>query len=206
MLVPILSFAAGAATWTLAEYGLHRFVFHGPSARAPGAAEHRAHHANPDYFAPWWQKALAALAVTGAMLPAVAWLASLGTALAFTSGFVAAYLLYEVLHRRVHTRAPRGRYGRWRRRNHLAHHFADPHRAHGVTSPVWDRAFGTALRLEPLRVPRPLAMAWLLDERGRVREAFAADYVLEGPARDDEQAPPLGPAAKAPASRSGPSQ
>jgi hypothetical protein len=92
-----------------------------------------------------------------------------------------------VLHRRAHTRPPRGRYGRWRRRNHFAHHFADPGRAHGVTSPVWDLVFGTRLALEPVRVPRRLAMSWLVDEQGRVREPFASDYVLVGSARADDE-------------------
>ena len=69
MIAPILSLLAGAATWTLVEYLLHRLVFHGRSPKTIGAGEHRQHHAHPDYFAPWWQKAMAALAVTAVMLP-----------------------------------------------------------------------------------------------------------------------------------------
>ena len=186
MIVPLFSLVAGAATWTLAEYLLHRLVFHGRSPRAIGAGEHRAHHARPNYFAPWWQKALAALAVTALMLPGVAFVAGAWTGVSFTLGFIATYLLYELLHRRAHTHPPRGRYGRWRRRNHFAHHFADPSRAHGVTSPLWDRVFGTRVALEPVRVPRRLAMPWLLDEQGRVRAEFASDYVLVGSSRYDE--------------------
>ena len=187
MITSILSLLVGAATWTLVEYLLHRFVFHGTSPKSIGAAEHRQHHARPDYFAPWWQKALAALAVTAVLLPGVAFAVGVEISLCFTLGFIAMYLLYEVLHRRAHTHPPRGRYGRWHRRNHFAHHFADPRRAHGVTSPVWDRMFGTRLALEPVRVPRRLAMRWLVDEDGRVREAFASDYALVGSARADEQ-------------------
>jgi sterol desaturase/sphingolipid hydroxylase (fatty acid hydroxylase superfamily) len=176
----------GAATWTLAEYVLHRFVFHAPRASALGAREHRQHHADPDYFAPWWQKALAALAATALLLPLAA--AGLPLGLVFTLGFIAMYLLYEVLHRRVHTRPPRGPYGRWRRRNHLAHHFHDPRRAHGVTTPLWDVVFGTRLPAGPVRVPRRLAMRWLLDEHGAVRAPFAADYRLVGARAPDERA------------------
>ena len=33
MFVSSLAFAAGAATWSLTEYTLHRFVGHGPRAR-----------------------------------------------------------------------------------------------------------------------------------------------------------------------------
>lgn len=183
----VLAALAGAFLWTLAEYGLHRLVFHEMPGRSPGAREHRMHHADPSYFAPWPQKALAALAAA-ALLGPLAWLAAGAlTAAAFTGGFVAMYLAYEVLHRRVHTRPPRGPYGRWRRRNHLAHHFTDPRRAHGVTSPLWDRVFGTGLPPARVRVPRKLAMPWMLDARGELRPELAADYELVG-------APPEPPA------------
>lgn len=183
---PLVAVALGAAAWTLMEYALHRFVFHAASARGPGAREHRRHHAQVDYFAPWWQKALGALPVTAVVLPVATLLFGATIGLAFTGGFLGAYLLYEVLHRRAHTRPPRGPYGRWRRRNHFAHHFVDPRRGQGVTSPVWDRVFGTRLPVAVVPVPRRLAMPWLVDGDGRLRPEFASDYELVGsPRRDD---------------------
>lgn len=181
----VAAVVAGVALWSLLEYLLHRFVFHEMPGQALGAREHRMHHADPRYFAPWTQKALAGVAVT-ALLGPLAWaLVGAAPAAAFTGGFVGMYLLYEVLHRRVHTHPPRGPYGRWRRRNHLAHHFTDPRRAHGVTSPVWDGVFGTTLPAHRVRVPRKLAMDWLLDERGAVRPEYADDYELaEGRRRE----------------------
>lgn len=180
-----LAFALGAFGWTLAEYGLHRFVFHGASARRLGAGEHRRHHAEVDYFAPWWQKALAAVAVAAGMLPLAVALAGAIPGAAFTLGFNATYLLYEVLHRRAHTRPPRGPYGRWRRRNHFAHHFMDPRRGQGVTTPLWDRVFGTRLPVGRVRVPRRLAMPWLLDATGELHPHLRSDYELVGSARRD---------------------
>lgn len=171
---------AGALFWTFMEYVLHRFVFHGPGGGGPGAREHRTHHAHVDYFAPWWQKGAAAVAVTAVLWPLASWAAGGAAGAAFTAGFVFAYGLYEWLHRRAHTHAPRGRYGRWLRRNHFAHHFVDPRRAHGVTTPLWDVVFGTRLPLGRLRVPRKMAMPWLVDGRGRLREAYARDYELTG--------------------------
>jgi sterol desaturase/sphingolipid hydroxylase (fatty acid hydroxylase superfamily) len=179
------AFALGAAGWTLAEYLLHRFVFHGASATRLGAGEHRRHHAEVDYFAPWWQKGLAAGVVTGIMLPLAIALAGPAAGCAFTAGFIATYLAYEVLHRTVHTRPPRGAYGRWRRRNHFAHHFMDPRRAQGVTTPVWDAVFGTRLAVGKVRVPRRLAMPWLVDAGGELDPAYASDYELVGSARND---------------------
>jgi sterol desaturase/sphingolipid hydroxylase (fatty acid hydroxylase superfamily) len=187
MIEAAIALLLGALTWTLLEYLLHRFVFHGRSASRLGAREHRQHHANPDYFAPWWQKALAAVAVTALLLPLAAGVAGLRSGVVFTLAFVGTYLLYEVLHRRAHTRPPRGPYGRWRRRNHFAHHFHDPRRAHGVTTPAWDHVFGTRLPADRIRVPRRLAMRWLVDDHGALREGFAADYELVGARARDER-------------------
>jgi dihydroceramide fatty acyl 2-hydroxylase len=187
LLASLLAAGLGAIGWTLLEYMLHRFVFHGASAKQMGAKEHRQHHAKVDYFAPWWQKALAGLVATAVILPlaVVAKGATLG--ISFTAGFIAMYLLYEVLHRRAHTHAPAGRYGRWLRRNHFAHHFVDPRRAQGVTTPVWDRVFGTRLSVDKVPVPRRLAMPWLVAAGGEIRPAYVNDYELVGSARNDDR-------------------
>jgi sterol desaturase/sphingolipid hydroxylase (fatty acid hydroxylase superfamily) len=185
LVAPLAACGLGAVGWTLAEYLLHRFVFHGASAHRLGAKEHRKHHAQVDYFAPWWQKALAAVAALAILLPVSLIVAGAVQGLAFTTGFIGMYLLYEVLHRRAHTRGPHTAYGRWRRRNHFAHHFVDPRRAQGVTTPFWDLVFGTRLPVEKVRVPRRLAMPWLVDVHGEIWPAFAGDYELVGSARND---------------------
>jgi sterol desaturase/sphingolipid hydroxylase (fatty acid hydroxylase superfamily) len=184
---PLFAFLVGAAGWTLLEYVLHRFVFHATSAKGPGAKEHRRHHAQVDYFAPSWQKALAALAATAIVMPSFALVVGVQLGFACTLGFISMYLLYEILHRRAHTRPPRGRYGRWRRKNHFAHHFVDPRLAQGVTTPFWDLVFGTRLSVDRVRVPRRLAMSWLVDMNGEVRAAYASDYELVGSRKRDEQ-------------------
>jgi sterol desaturase/sphingolipid hydroxylase (fatty acid hydroxylase superfamily) len=168
LVASLLAAGLGAVGWTLLEYVLHRFVFHGASATRLGAKEHRRHHAQVDYFAPWWKKALAALAATAVTLPLAIVAEGATIGLSFTAGFIGMYLLYEVLHRRAHTHPPTGAYGRWRRRNHFAHHFVDPRRGQGVTTPVWDRVFGTRLPVERVPVPRRLAMPWLVDADGEI--------------------------------------
>lgn len=182
LIPPVAALGFGAAGWTLVEYVLHRFVFHGTSATRLGAKEHRRHHAQADYFAAWWQKALAAGAATAILLPLALAVGGSVTGLTFTAGFIGMYLLYEILHRRAHTRPPRGAYGRWRRRNHFAHHFVDPRRGQGVTSPVWDLVFATRLPLQRVRVPRRLAMSWLVDSNGEIWPPYADDYALVGSA------------------------
>jgi sterol desaturase/sphingolipid hydroxylase (fatty acid hydroxylase superfamily) len=187
MLALTVAVLLGAAGWTLLEYVLHRFVFHARSARGPGAMEHRRHHAQVNYFAPAWQKALAALVTTAILLPLLSWLAGFALGSAGTLGFIGMYLLYEILHRRVHTRPPHNRYGRWRRKNHFAHHFVNPRLAQGVTTPVWDLVFGTRLVVDRVRVPRRLAMPWLVDATGQIHPEYAADYELVGSRAQDER-------------------
>ncbi|MCC6527838.1 MAG: sterol desaturase family protein [Polyangiaceae bacterium] len=202
--VSLPSFALGAASWTLAEYCIHRFAGHGPH-RKPGRGlgrlspleiarafhtEHVAHHQNPSYFAPSWKKALVAVAV----VPVVGSVAALAVGrrrgLSFALGFASAYVGYEVMHRRIHVRPPRGRYLRWVYRNHLFHHLS-PKVDHGVTVPFWDTLLGTSVappqvvRLHPRLVP-----PWLLDpETGAVRAEHAADYAV-GPASGARARPP----------------
>lgn len=174
----------GAVGWSLAEYLIHRFDGHGMKGKTPFSREHLAHHADSSYFAPSWKKALAAAPVLTALGFGAVAVAGLAPGLVFTLSFAVTYLAYEVLHRRIHTHAPRNAYGRWARRHHLYHHHKSPRANHGVTSPVWDLVFGTWRRPPArLRVPRKQAMPWLVDAAGDVRPEHAGDYELAGARR-----------------------
>lgn len=104
---------------------------------------------------------------------------------AYVLGLIGFYGAYEVLHRREHTHPGIGAYGRWARRHHFHHHFADARVNHGVTSPLWDLVFGTYRRPGVIKVPARLCMAWLLDPAtGDVRAEHADHYeLLRAPAR-----------------------
>ncbi|MCC6214656.1 MAG: sterol desaturase family protein [Polyangiaceae bacterium] len=183
-----IAFAAGAAAWTLTEYALHRFAGHAPRQRERSArptlldgdfgSEHQAHHTDTRYFTPTPRKVKAAAVALTAIGGVGSLLVGPRRALSFAAGFGVAYAAYEVLHRRTHTHAPLGPYGRWARRNHLSHHFASPATNHGVTSPAWDLVFGTHRDHGKIRVPRRHAPPWLLDEAGGVRPEYAAEYEL----------------------------
>jgi 4-hydroxysphinganine ceramide fatty acyl 2-hydroxylase len=160
--------------------------------------EHLRHHADTTYFAPDRLKALMAAPILALAAVASVWLAGWLDGLAFWGGLTAMYLLYERLHRRTHTHAPRGAYSRWTRKHHMAHHFNCPKMNHGVTSPLWDLVFGTFERVDVVRVPAkhaPHAMAWLLDPAtGDVRPEYQRDYVVRGPAKRTGTAPASAPA------------
>lgn len=207
-MISLPSFAAGALTWSAAEYCIHRFIGHGPKRARPskllaqltpsGIAaafndEHLRHHADPMYFAPTSHKVLASAVVIG--VSGVLTSAVLGPrrGVSFALGLGLAYAGYEVIHRRIHTHAGVGRYGRWLRRHHLYHHHKTPRSNHGVTTALWDVVAGTLETLpdgEPLRIPRKHAPAWALDERGDVAARYARDFSLVGSPKRPEHAQP----------------
>lgn len=169
----------GVLTWSFLEYVIHRWLGHDRRFRGnPFGKEHLRHHVEGDYFAPTWKKLVFAAVATAIMsVPAVALAGVYGAA--WVAGFVGFYGVYEVLHRREHTHAGIGAYGRWARRHHFHHHFVDGRSNHGVTSPLWDLAFGTYQAPAVIPVPQRLCMAWLLDpETNDVRAEHASRYVL----------------------------
>jgi sterol desaturase/sphingolipid hydroxylase (fatty acid hydroxylase superfamily) len=141
MWIDVCAFIAGAVVWTFAEYVLHRGLGH-RRAKNPFTVEHLRHHANPGYFAPSWKKAIAASSVLGLLAPPL-FLAAGTVGLSGAVGFVLMYVVYEIIHRRLHTHPARTRYGEWCRRHHLHHHSRRARMNHGVTSPLWDWVFGT---------------------------------------------------------------
>lgn len=180
-----LAVVGGAATWSFLEYVIHRWLGHDRRFRGnPFGVEHVRHHAEGDYFAPTIKKLGVAAIVAVAIGAPVVWLGG-AVGAAWIAGLLAFYGVYEAFHRREHTHPGIGRYGRWARAHHFHHHFVDPRSNHGVTSPLWDLAFGTYQRTAVIPVPRRLAMAWLVDDAtGGVRAEHAHRYAL----RDDKRA------------------
>ncbi len=170
----------GAATWTLTEYCVHRWLGHDKRLRPnPFAKEHIRHHVEGDYFAPSWKKAAAALLIFALVLGPAIVIGGLAPGLAYGAGLVGFYLFYELLHRLEHVHAGFGFYGRWARRHHFYHHFVDARFNHGVTSPVWDLVFGTYRTTDKITVPRKLMMPWLGDPETGVRPELADTYELK---------------------------
>lgn len=184
--------AAGLFAWTLAEYVLHRFVMHEMAGRGLPSREHLVHHADPENnpgrpLLSWF-----GITVVGAVLFSWSgWLVAgwlVGTpvvGLALYVGWLAGYGTYERIHLRAHSHGPRGAYSRWVRRHHFHHHHGHPMANHGVTTPLWDRVFGTLEVADRIRVPRRQAMGWLVHADGTVRAELADDYELIGPATAD---------------------
>jgi sterol desaturase/sphingolipid hydroxylase (fatty acid hydroxylase superfamily) len=184
------SFALGALLWTLAEYLLHRFAMHALKGKGMMSREHLEHHVHSSWqFTASHLLSWTAMLLVGAVvwIP-IGWLAVgplAGVALGL--GWAAGYFFYEYQHAMAHRRAPAGRYSAWIRRHHFHHHFGHPMARHGVSIDLWDRVFGTLDVPTAVRVPRRLALPWLIDDSGELRAEFAGQYVLVGAAGSARQ-------------------
>ncbi len=144
----IVLIIVGVFSWTLIEYGLHRFIFHHTARSAFGKdfvyAAHLSHHDNPRDTNRFFSGLLISLPIATAYL-LLAWLAtgSLQQAAYLFTGLTAGYSCYEWLHFQAHHRRPRLRLFRYLRKYHLLHHYQTPRQRFGVTSPLLDVVFGT---------------------------------------------------------------
>ncbi len=135
--------AAGLVFWSFAEYWLHRLLFHYTGFGRFHYIIHGAHHEYPHddariVFPPTASLILGGI-IFGLSLLALGWHVSLP----FFAGFVIGYLWYDMTHAWTHIGKPKTRYGRWLKKHHTLHHFSEPDKKFGVSTPLWDFAFGT---------------------------------------------------------------
>lgn len=146
------AFLLGLFLWTLAEYTLHRFLFH-YNAKSERAKRifflfHGVHHAQPQdktrLVMPLPVSIPLALVFYGlfhlvfaVLLKAPEWVNPL------TAGFMVGYLIYDLTHYATHHFPMRSGWAKYLKRHHMAHHYKDPNTRFGVSSPLWDWVFGT---------------------------------------------------------------
>lgn len=146
----ILLTLAGVAIWTLAEYWLHRLLFHWqPKIRGGDRFHfmiHGVHHDHPN-------DPLRLVMPPGASVPLAILFLGLfvlifGTPLAFPlfSGLLIGYLIYDYTHYYLHHFVPKSNLGKRLREQHMRHHFQDHRYGFGVSSPIWDVVFRTLPR------------------------------------------------------------
>lgn len=144
----LLLIGLGTLSWTLIEYGLHRFVFHYSASSVFGRklvhAAHLSHHENPRATNRLFSSLLVSLPIaTGYLL--LAWFAtsSWHAAAYLFTGLIAGYFCYEWLHFQAHHRRPKLRIFKYLRTYHLLHHHEASDFRFGVTSPLFDLLMGT---------------------------------------------------------------
>jgi dihydroceramide fatty acyl 2-hydroxylase len=139
--------ASGYLLWTLAEYWLHRLVFHlpvvGPKTARVAFLIHGVHHDHP-----WDETRLVMPAGASLGLCALTYLTCRGflgeqAMWGPLAGFVLGYVIYDEVHWYLHVGRPTSRFGRFLRRQHFLHHFKEPTSRFGVSCPWLDYAFGS---------------------------------------------------------------
>ncbi len=184
-------FVAGVALWSFLEYILHRFAFHEARGSNYGSREHLRHHGSEDtVLESWYLSWTGVLLLSLLVLPAAGHLVGLDDlGWGIGLGHLVGYGFYDWIHWRAHRRPIHNRYEAAVRKHHFTHHFHAPMQNHGVTSPFWDHVFGTYVSVDVVRVPRRLAMRWLVDDDDAVRPEYAHGYEIIGRTPlDDTQA------------------
>ncbi|MDW5290019.1 sterol desaturase family protein [Formosa sp. PL04] len=140
----------GMCFWTLAEYILHRYVFHWVTDAEWSKRFHFVMHGSHHEF-PRDKDRLLMPPVPGLILASflfgiffvVFWLLGITTLVyGFFPGFFSGYLMYSFVHRATHVNRPPKRFKKlWL--HHSLHHYKYPNKAFGVSNRFWDRVFGT---------------------------------------------------------------
>jgi sterol desaturase/sphingolipid hydroxylase (fatty acid hydroxylase superfamily) len=140
-------FLLGLAFWTLAEYLLHRFVFHfEPDTRWGRRLHFIIHGVHHDYpHDPMRLVMPPSVSVPLATLVFLGFRLVLGPvwSLPFFAGFLIGYLIYDMTHFHIHHHRSDNKLSLALRRYHYRHHFQQSDRGYGVTSSLWDRVFRT---------------------------------------------------------------
>ncbi|HNR02396.1 MAG TPA: sterol desaturase family protein [Anaerolineaceae bacterium] len=150
-----LGFVIGLFLWTLAEYVLHRFLFHmpvkGEKAERIVFLFHGVHHAQPQIKTRLVMPPAVAIPLAlvfygifylffAVILNSPQWVAPV------FSAFIIGYLVYDLTHYATHHFPMRSGYARYIKRYHMQHHYKTPNARFGVSSPIWDVVFKTMPR------------------------------------------------------------
>lgn len=151
----------GVLVWSLAEWLLHRYVFHwaGESAleKRFHFIIHGLHHDDPNdpmrLVMPPLPAAILAV-ILFALFRLVLGPVNVEPFFAF---FLLGYLWYDYTHYYVHHFTPTTRWGKMVKQHHMLHHFATHGARWGVSSPLWDYVFGTLPAQKPKGPKQPQA-------------------------------------------------
>ena len=137
----------GIFVWTFTEYTLHRFVFHFVPDSNWGRRMHFIFHGvHHDY--PNDSKRLVmppSVSIPLAVIFYFLFKLILGQSLVapFFVGFILGYLFYDMTHYAIHHFNMHNKFWLFIKNHHMKHHYKDPAKGFGVSSPMWDDIIGT---------------------------------------------------------------
>ena len=145
----ILLFAGGFSLFSLVEYLMHRYLFHlqatSPKREKFVYTMHGVHHDFPKD-----KTRLAMPPVLSLIIATLFFLIFRGLmgdySFGFLAGFLMGYTVYLAIHYSIHRFKIPNNFLRLLWHHHSIHHYREPDRAFGVSSPLWDHVFGTMPR------------------------------------------------------------
>jgi 4-hydroxysphinganine ceramide fatty acyl 2-hydroxylase len=148
----VLVFVLGMLLWTKAEYAIHRWIFHSDSYCPDNGIAlyfhflaHGVHHFIPQdkgrlVFPPGMS-----VFIFGVVYPLFMFLLNGSLAKLVLSGFIAAYICYDCWHYFSHHMTTSVGFIMDMKRYHIRHHYLASNSGYGITSKIWDIAYGTKI-------------------------------------------------------------
>ena len=146
------TFLGGVFLWTLAEYTLHRFMFHF-QPRTPWQEKvvflfHGIHHLQPQCKTRLVMPPAVSIPLAVVFYGVFRLILDTGLGMPHLvppmfAGFVTGYLIYDLTHYATHHFPMRWGFLKQLKRYHMLHHYKMPDQLFGVSSPLWDIVFGT---------------------------------------------------------------
>ncbi|MBC8032549.1 MAG: sterol desaturase family protein [Chitinophagaceae bacterium] len=145
-----LVFMAGAISWTLFEYCIHRFAFHfaaeSPRMRRIVYVLHGNHHEYPRDRERLFMPPVPSL-ILACIVFSLQYFIMGEYVYMFFPGFLLGYLMYGTMHFAIHAWHPPFKWMKPLWRNHHLHHYKNEEMGFGVSSTLWDLIFGTMFDL-----------------------------------------------------------
>lgn len=140
-------FALGIAVWSIAEYLLHRFIFHFvPKAKWALRIHfifHGVHHDYPNDVKRLVMPPSVSIPLAFIFYFLFSFILTQQHLFAFFPGFVIGYLFYDISHYALHHFNFKGKVWKELKRHHMLHHYSDETKGFGVSSPLWDKIFNS---------------------------------------------------------------
>lgn len=134
-------------SWTFLEYILHRYLFHFPAKSRFGKylvfLFHGLHHDDPNDPTRLVFPPVPAILIVIVLYTLFSLLIPFAYLQVFMAFFLVGYLCYDYIHYATHHFPMTNKVGRYLKKYHLQHHFKKERARYGVSSPIWDYAFGT---------------------------------------------------------------
>ena len=144
----VILFFSALFVWTFVEYVLHRFVFHYVPKDKPWALRihfifHGVHHDYPSDAKRLVLPPSVSIPLATAFFFLFKAILPVNYIWGFFPGFILGYLIYDISHYAIHHFNFKGSIWKKIKQHHMLHHYQDPDAGYGVSSPLWDKVFGS---------------------------------------------------------------